>query len=167
MLFRSGQIAKRLPPFLAVLTLIPIVVLAIDNRVEQMPIYFTVFGICILQMILFKFTSLKEHPLIILYSCGTAFLVMEIYLSVVGSPDHRASILLGTFAIFPLFIIDKRRKIVVFCSFFYIVHTILAFKLKGPGFGFDDLINCLCMMMLGLFVGNIFQTSRLALNLSA
>ncbi|HKM08262.1 MAG TPA: GGDEF domain-containing protein [Sphaerochaeta sp.] len=65
----------------------------------------------------------------------------------------RATILLGVFCIVPLSFIDSPFRINMFVLFWFMVHTMLAFYLKGQ-YALDDTINSLSFFFLGCYIGN-------------
>ncbi|MDD2553454.1 MAG: GGDEF domain-containing protein [Desulfotomaculaceae bacterium] len=116
-------------------------------------LFFTLFFI-------FKLSFMKKYALIGLYVSFSVLFLFAIYLSVIHSPNMRATILLGAFCIMPLGFIDRPARINLFVAFWFTVHTILAFYLK-PQYALDDTINSLCFAILGCFIGNIMVWVRL------
>ncbi len=109
---------------------------------------------------LFKFSSWKKYVLGGLYLGFSVLFSLAIYLSVVHTPDMRATVLLGAFCLMPLGFVDRPARMNLFVVFWFAVHTILAFYLK-PLYALDDTINSLCFAMLGCFIGNIMVWVRL------
>lgn len=109
---------------------------------------------------LFKFSFMKKHFLGALYFYFSLFFALAVFLSVIHSPNMRATIILGTFCIVPLGFIDRPLRINLFIAFWFAVHTVLSFLFK-PRYALDDLINCLCFAILGCFIGNIMLWVRL------
>ena len=109
---------------------------------------------------LFKIPFMKKLILVGLYICFTVMFTLAIYLSVIHTPDMRATILLGAFCIMPLGLIDRPVRINLFVAFWFVVHTILAFYLK-PQYVLDDTVNSLCFAILGCFIGNMMIWGRL------
>ncbi|NLK38711.1 MAG: GGDEF domain-containing protein [Clostridiales bacterium] len=103
---------------------------------------------------------MKEYTLYVLYLCFSVFFLFAIYLSVIHSPDMRATILLGAFCIVPFSFIDRPARINLFVAFWFGVHTVSAFHLK-PQYALDDTINCLCFAILGCYIGNMTMWIRL------
>lgn len=103
---------------------------------------------------------MKKYVLGGLYISFSVLFSLAIYLSVVHTPNMRATILLGAFCIIPLGLIDRPARINTFAAFWLTIHTILAFNLK-PQFALDDTINCLCFAILGCFIGNLMTWGRL------
>lgn len=109
---------------------------------------------------LFKLPFMKEYALGGLYFCFAVLFSLAIYLSVIHSPNMRATIILGAFCIMPLGLIDHPYRIKLFTAFWFTVHTILAIFLK-PQYALDDTINCLCFAILGCFIGDRMIWARL------
>jgi diguanylate cyclase (GGDEF)-like protein len=103
---------------------------------------------------IFKFSFMKKYTLGGLYICFSVLFSLAIYLSVVHTPNMRATILPGVFCIVPLGIIDRPARINLFVVFWLTIHTILAFQLK-PQYALDDTVNCLCFAVYGCFIGNL------------
>lgn len=100
------------------------------------------------------------NTLIGLYAAFSILFLLAIYLSVIHSPNMRATILLGGFVLTPLSFIDRPHKIRLFLVFWLIVHTVLAFYLK-PQYALDDTVNCLCSAVLGCYLGETLALVRL------
>ncbi|WP_082174743.1 GGDEF domain-containing protein [Flexilinea flocculi] len=103
---------------------------------------------------------MKKYTLIGFYAAFSVFFLLAIFLSVIHTPDMRATILLGVFCIMPFGFIDYPHRMNRFVAFWFVVHTILAFYFK-PKYALDDTINCLCFAILGCFLGNIMVWVRL------
>lgn len=109
----------------------------------------------------FKKGRFDKQPLIGLYiTLSTAF-ILTILLSVAASPDERATILLGTFCFIPIIYIDYFNKKLIFMLSFLILHTVLAFNIKGTSLAFEDLLNSVCLLCLGASIGHIMQQTKL------
>lgn len=117
--------------------------------------------IYLFMLLLYKRKAFDEKPEIGLYIGFVVVFALNTYLSVIGSPTHRASVILGAFCLIPLCIIDDISRISCFMVVFYGVHTALSFHYKGTALGWDDAINCLCYLILGVFVGGLLQQTRL------
>jgi diguanylate cyclase (GGDEF)-like protein len=116
-------------------------------------LFFTLFFV-------FKLSFMKKYVLGGLYISFSVLFSLAIYLSVIHTPNMRATILLGAFCIMPLGFIDRPARMNLFVAFWLAVHTILAFYLK-PQYVLDDTINCLCFAILGCFIGNRMVWGRL------
>lgn len=116
-------------------------------------IYFALF-------LLFKLPVMEKYTLFGLYFCFSLFFQFAIYLSVIHAPGTRATILLGAFSLMPLSFIDRPGRMDLFAAFWLVVHTVLALHLK-PKYALDDTINCLCLGILGCFLGNRMVQVRL------
>jgi diguanylate cyclase (GGDEF)-like protein len=115
--------------------------------------YFSLFFI-------FQLSFMKKYTLVGLYISFSFLFSFAIYLSVIHSPNMRATILLGAFCIIPLGFIDHPARMNLFAAFWLGLHTVLAFYLK-PQYALDDTINSLCFAILGCFIGNIMIWVRL------
>lgn len=102
---------------------------------------------------LFRFPSMRKYSLGGLYLFFSFLFLLAIDLSIIHSPDMRATILLGAFCIIPLGLIDRPARVNFFVAFWFAAHTILSFYFK-PQYVFDDLLNCLCFAILGCFIGD-------------
>lgn len=131
-----------------------------DTKKSIAPIY--LIGILIYFMLFFlhKLPAVKKLTLCGLYIAFSIFFLFAIYISVIHSPNMRATILLGAFCIMPLGFIDRPIRMNLFSVFWLTVHTVLAFYLK-PRYALDDTINCLCFAILGCFLGNRMVRIRL------
>ncbi len=109
---------------------------------------------------IFSFSFMKKFALAGLYIFFSALFIFAIYLSVIYTPNMRATILLGVFCIMPLGFIDRPARMNLFVAFWLLVHTLLAFYLK-PQYALDDTINALCFAILGCFIGNIMVWCRI------
>ncbi|MGL5259921.1 MAG: GGDEF domain-containing protein [Lachnospiraceae bacterium] len=104
---------------------------------------------------------LDKHPLIALYitlSTGSALAIM---LSVVASPDHRATVLIVAFCIVPIVYIDYFYRKLFFLISILIIHFVLALYLKGTNLALVDAMNCVCILSIGSFVGYLMQQTKL------
>lgn len=122
--------------------------------------YALMFALYFVLFLLFQRSSAKKHALAGLYVSFTILFLLGIYLSIVQSPHMQATILLGGFVIMPLTIVDRPRRINLFLVFWLAVHTILAFFFK-PNNALVDLLNCLCSIVLGGYLGNALMQVRL------
>ena len=144
-----------------VLVLLPLVSVPFSNtKADAVPAYLLSFSIFFALFLLFKIPVIKKHTNIGLYASFSVLFLLGIYLSVIHSPDMRATILLGGFVIMPLSFIDLPRRSILFLAFWLVVHTSLAFYLK-PQYALDDTINCLCAAVLGCYLGKTLVQVRL------
>jgi diguanylate cyclase (GGDEF)-like protein len=144
-----------------VLTLLPLAAVPFSKtKAGAIPAYLITFALFFSLYFLYKIPTVKKYSLIGLYISFSVLFLLGIYLSVIHSPNMRATILLGGFVIMPLSLIDRSRYIIPFLTFWLIVHTILAFYLK-PLYALDDTINCLCSAILGIYLGRELIQVRL------
>jgi len=130
------------------------------TKQHAVPAYLLAAALFFSLFVIFKFPLMKKYTLAGLYLCFSVFFAFAIYLSVVHTPNMRATILLGAFCITPLGFIDRPGRINLFVAFWFVVHTIFAFQLK-PQYALDDTINSLCFAILGCFIGNLMIWGRL------
>ncbi len=130
------------------------------TKTNVVPAYLLTATLFFTLFFLFKLSFMKKYVFAGLYFCFSVLFLFAIYLSVIHTPNMRATILLGAFCIMPLGFIDRPACINLFVAFWFSVHTILAFYLK-PQYALDDTINCLCFAILGCFIGNIMVGVRL------
>lgn len=143
------------------LSLLPLAVVPFSNtKADAIPAYLLTFSAFLALFLLFKIPAIKKHTLAGLYTSFSILFMLGIYLSVIHSPNMRATIVLGGFAIMPLSFIDRPRRIGLFLVFGLAVHTALAFYLK-PQYALDDTINCLCAAVLGYYLGKTMVLIRL------
>lgn len=144
-----------------VLMLFPLAAVPFSNtKVAAVPAYILFFSLFFAMFLLFKIPAIKKHTYFGLYAAFSVFFLLGIYLSVVHTPDMRATILLGGFVIMPLSFIDRSDRNALFLIFWFVVHTILAFYLK-PRYALDDALNCLCSAVLGYYLGRTLVHVRL------
>lgn len=143
------------------LSLLPLAAVPFSNtKADAIPAYLLTFTAFFILFILFKIPVMKKHTLVGLYISFSVMLLLAIYLSVIHSPNMRATILLGVLCIMPLSFIDCPRRIRLFLIFWLVVHTALAFYFK-PQYALDDTINCLCASVLGCYLGRTMMRVRL------
>jgi diguanylate cyclase (GGDEF)-like protein len=130
------------------------------TKIDVVPAYFLAAFLFFALFLLFRLSIMKNYILVGLYFCFSVFFSFAIYLSVIHTPNMRATILLGAFCIMPLGFIDRPARMNLFVAFWFMVHTILAFYLK-PQYALDDTVNTLCFAILGCFIGNIMVQVRL------
>lgn len=144
-----------------VLVLLPLVSVPVSNtKADAVPAYLLSFSVFFILFLLFKIPAMKKYTYIGLYAGFSVLFLLGIYLSVIHSPDMRATILLGGFVIMPLSFIDRPRRYILFLVFWLVVHTVLAFYFK-PKYALDDAINCLCATVLGCYLGKTLVQVRL------
>lgn len=144
-----------------VLLLLPLLAVPFSNTKEDaIPAYLQAFAIYFVLFFLYRLPAMRKRSLCGLYISFSALFLLAIYLSVVHSPNMRATVLMGVFCIMPLSFIDRPSRMNLFVAFWFVVHTILAFSLK-PQYALDDTINCLCFGILGCFLGNMVVQVRL------
>jgi diguanylate cyclase (GGDEF)-like protein len=131
-----------------------------NTKIYVIPAYLLAATLFFILFLIFKFSFMKKYPLGGLYISFTVLFLLAIYLSVIHTPNMRATILPGAFCIMPLGFIDRPVRMNLFVAFWLALHTILAFYLK-PQYAFDDTINCLCFAILGCFIGNRMVWGRL------
>lgn len=131
-----------------------------NTKPDAVPIYLLTFVLFISLFFVFRLSFMKKYSLVGLYICFSVLFLFAIYLSVIHTPNMRATILLGAFCIMPLGFIDRPARMNLFVTFWFVLHTVLAFYLK-PQYALDDMINSLCFAILGCFIGNIMVWVRL------
>ncbi len=143
------------------LMLLPLLAVPFSRtKTDVVPVYLLAATLLFAMFFLFRFSFMKKHSLVGLYISFSILFILAIYLSVIHTPNMRATILLGAFCIMPLGFIDRPARMNLFVAFWLMVHTIFAFYLK-PQYALDDTINCLCFAILGCFIGNIVVWVRL------
>lgn len=143
------------------LVLLPIAAVPFSNtKADAVPAYILSFLLFFALFFLFKIPAIRKHTNIGLYSCFSVLFLLGIYLSVIHSPNMRATILLGGFVIMPLSFIDRPHRNILFLAFWLAVHTALAFYLK-PQYALDDTINCIISAVLGIYLGRTMVHVRL------
>ena len=143
------------------LMLLPILSVPFSKtKAGAIPAYLLAVSFSFVLFLLFKLPFMKKYTLSGLYICFSVFFLLAVYLSVIHSPNMRATILLGIFCIMPLSFIDRPLRMNLFVVFWFLVHTLLALYLK-PIYALDDIINCLCFSILGCFFGNTQIHTRL------
>ncbi len=144
-----------------VLALLPLAAVPFSNtKADAIPAYLLTFSAFFALFILFKIPVIKKHTIVGLYIGFSVLFLLAIYLSIIHSPNMRATILLGGFGVMPLSFIDRSRRIRLFLVFWLVVHTVLAFYLK-PQYALDDTINCMCAAVLGYYLGKTMMQVRL------
>ena len=143
------------------LTLLPLVAVPFSNtKIDAVPAYLLTFASYFILFILFKIPSIKKYTLVGLHVTFSVLFMFGIYLSVIHSPNMRATILLGGFILMPISFIDNFRRIRSALAFWFVVSTVMAFYLK-PQYALDDAINCLCSAVLGYYLGKMMIQVRL------
>ncbi|NLV36933.1 MAG: GGDEF domain-containing protein [Clostridiaceae bacterium] len=140
-----------------ILMLLPLLAAPFSNaRQETINVYsITTLGYFSMYFI-FKLPAMRRHTLAGLYICFSIFFMLAIYLSIINTPNMRATVLLGVFCVMPLSFIDYSVNINLFSGFWFIVHTILTFYLK-PLYVLDDALNCFCFAVMGCFFGSLMR----------
>ena len=131
-----------------------------ETKTKAIPVYLLAAAFFLILFCIFRLSFMKKYALSGLYICYSVFFALAIYLSVVHTPEMRATILLGAFCIMPLGLIDRPVRINTFVFFWFTIHTILAYNLK-PQYALDDTINSICFAVLGCFIGNLMIWGRL------
>lgn len=143
------------------LMLLPLLAVPFSHtKTDVVPAYLLAATLFFALFFLFRLSFMKKYALVGLYICFSVLFLLSIYLSVIHTPNMRATILLGAFCLMPLGFIDRPSRMNLFVAFWLAVHTILAFYLK-PKYALDDTINCLCFAILGCYIGNIMVRFRL------
>lgn len=144
-----------------VLVLLPLIAVPFSyTKAGAVPAYVSAFVVFFAMFWLDKLPVMKKYTILELYACFSVLFLLSIYLSVVHSPNMRATILLGGFVIMPLSFIDRPRRVRLFLLFWLAAHTALAFYWK-PRYALDDAINCLCAAVLGCYLGESMARDRL------
>lgn len=131
-----------------------------DSKSEAVPIYLIAGFLSFILFLFSRLPALKKYSVIGLYLFFSGAFLFAIYLSVIHSPNMRATILLGAFSIVPMCFIDRPIRINLFVVFWMVIHTLLALNLK-PQYALDDAINILAFVILGSYIGNIIIMVRL------
>jgi diguanylate cyclase (GGDEF)-like protein len=131
-----------------------------DIETRAIPVYLLTAAFFFALYFLFRLSYMKKYVLAGLYIFFSVLFSLAIYLSVVNTPNMRATVFLGALCIMPLAFIDRPVRMDLFVAFWISLHTVLAFKLK-PQYALDDIINCLCFAILGCFIGRIVIWARL------
>lgn len=144
-----------------VLILLPLLAVPFSNTKEEaIPAYLLTFAAFLALFLLYKVPIIKKRTFAGGYISFSVLFLLGIYLSVIHSPNMRATILLGGFILMPLSFIDRLPRTILFLAFWLVVHTVLAFYLK-PLLALDDTINCLIAAVLGCYLGNTLMRVRL------
>ncbi len=144
-----------------ILTLLPLVAVPFSNtKIYAVPAYLLTFISYFILFFVFRIPAMKKYTLLGLYLSFAVLFLFGIYLSVIHSPNMRATILLGGFILMPISFIDKPRRMRLVLLFWLIVSTALGFYLK-PQYALDDAINCISAAVLGYFVGKMMVHVRL------
>ena len=131
-----------------------------NTKADAVPVYLLAFAVYLILFFLYRLPVMKKYSLYGLYISFSVLFLLAIYLSVIHSPNMRATIILGAFCVTPLSFIDYPVRMNLFVAFWFVVHTALVFYLK-PQYALDDTINCLCFCILGCFLGNTAVQVRL------
>ena len=135
------------------------------TKTDVVPAYLLVATLFFTLFFLFRLSFMKKYGLVGLYIGFSVLFLLAIYLSVIHSPNMRATILLGAFCIMPLGFIDRPVRMNLFVAFWLAVHTSLALYLK-PQYALDDTINSLCSPFTNMPQSGYFaQLFRLGIHL--
>lgn len=144
-----------------ILVWLPLAAVPFSNtKLDVVPAYLLTFFSFFALFLLFKFPEAKKYAIVGLYAGFSILLLLSMYLSVIHSPNTRATFMLVGLVLTPLSFIDRPRRIRLFLIFWLVAHTVLAFYLK-PQYALDDTINCLCAAILGGYLGNSIVKVRL------
>lgn len=132
-----------------------------QGKTRLVPLYLLSIVLLLVLFLLFQLKPLKNYPILGVYLVFLGSFLFSIYLSVINSQNQRATIIIGLFCVFPMSIIDRPYRIKIFSVAMYLMHTVLAFILKGFDLGVDDLVNCFCFLTLGNAVGDRLIQIRL------
>ena len=114
-----------------VLILLPLLAVPFSNTKEGViPAYLLAFAAFLALFLLYKVPSMKKYTLVGLYLGFSVLFLLGIYLSVIHSPNMRATVLLGGFILMPLSFIDRLHRKILFLALWLGVHTLLAYYLK-------------------------------------
>lgn len=125
-----------------------------------MPIYILAILLYFSLFFLFRLPFMGKYVLFGLYCCFSFFFLFSLYLSLIHTPDMRATILLGVFCITSFSFIDLPLRMNLFVIFWLVLHTLLSLFFK-PLYVIDDLVNCLIFAIIGILFGNILVGVRL------
>ncbi len=123
--------------------------------------YLAVFAGFFFLFLLYRLPGMKKYALGGIYIAYSIFYLLAMYLSVIHSPNMRATVLLGVFCIMPFSFMDRPLHINLFAGFWLALHTVLAFLLKPKSLALDDTINALVFAILGCYLGNRVVLLRL------
>lgn len=138
----------------ALLMLLPLMAVPFSNtKRAAVPVYIAITISATLLFIIFKWDRMKKYTMVGIYALSSIFFSFAIYLSVIHTPNMRATVLLVAFCMVPITFIDRPLRMNIFVAFWLIIHSLLAFKLK-PQYALDDSINSISFAILSLVVGN-------------
>ena len=90
-----------------ILTLLPLAAAPFSNtKINAVPAYLLTFLSFFILFIMFKIPAIKNYTLVGLYISFSILFVFGLYLSVIHSPNMRATILLGGFILMPISFIE-------------------------------------------------------------
>lgn len=145
-----------------ILVLVPIAVIPFsETKAHAFPAYLLSLSSFFALFLLFKIPALKKYTIAGLYAGFSVLILLGIYLSVMHTPNMRATILLGGFVIAPLSFIDRSHRVISFLAFWMVVHTVLAYYLKPTQYAIDDFVNILVASILGFYLGRSMVKVRL------
>ena len=109
---------------------------------------------------IYKAPFMKRWVKLGLYVGFSIFMIFSMYLSLIHTPDMRATVLLVVFCMMQMVFIDYPHRMNSFTVAWFLIHGLLAFYLK-PDYALDDIINTLGSMIVGIFIGNKMLWVRL------
>lgn len=144
-----------------IVLLIPLATVPLRNtKLDVIPAYLMTGFSFFLMYLLFRLPNAKKYVVLGLYASNSVYLALATFLSVIHSPNMRATFMLVALALTPLGFIDRPRRIRLFLILWLSAHTVLSFYLK-PQFVIDDTVNCLSAFIIGSYIGNSVLKVRL------
>jgi len=131
------------------------------TKASAVPAYAVTMILGIILYLLCLFGPLKKHILGGIYAAYTVFFALMTYLSVIHSPNQRATVLLALFCLMPFSFVDKPIRMDLFLLLQFLINAILAFMLKKHNLALDDTVNCFCFALLSSITGNSVVGTRL------
>jgi len=123
-------------------------------------------ALCCLLYVFSKVEKLRDLAVLWLYVEFGILYYLVLYLSVIMPPIRPAASMLIILAVFPITFIDKPWRLVAVDVGMYVLHTYLAYKVKGAELGSLDRINGFTATLVGCFLGVLILGIKLqALNL--
>ena len=159
-IFSTNAVMFRKSVFFAIclflgLFIISLTVPSFKDWQEVYGILFAIFIVLYVLLIQRKIVAFKILPTFGLYLISEIGFLFAIYLSATASPEQRATIILA------LFCLDTSLRINLFVAFNCVLHTVLVFLYKAPSLAFDDTVNCVAVMVMGIFVGENIRSLKL------
>ena len=124
-----------------------------ETKRPAVPVYIVTGILSFLLYLVCRWDKVRKYTIIGIYAFCSIFFAFAIYLSVIHTPNMRATVLLVAFCMVPISFIDRPLRMNAFVAFWLIIHSLLAFKLK-PQYALDDSINSISFALLSCFVGN-------------